>query len=301
MGSRTPGPCLPAPPRTDGCPAEVGVWGRPSGMTGRSCNPRLTGRTKNSGQRNRHPAASSGQSDSDTPSSYPSLVWGLKSPALRTASESQPPGVGSAFPLIPAGEPRSLARRVRCFLECLRPHIFWCRNLGSSTWLEARLTRVFVLVADCVHCCFIWDAALEMAISGPLANCWLPGCPLRGSWPVCPHQWDPRPRRTRTHTCSHTHAHSHRLLHTCTHTHMCTHRPLPSSSTAVRDWASGVSPGAGGWGHRPGADPGPPPPLSCLPPHLTRHLGQRRLLGVAAPVTAEGVTGAHVQCADQSQ
>ena len=55
-----------------------------SAITGCSFNLSLTRCIKNNGQQKRHPATSSSQSDSDTPTSYPLRVTALKNPALRT-------------------------------------------------------------------------------------------------------------------------------------------------------------------------------------------------------------------------
>ena len=92
-------------PRTNRCPAKIGVWVGLSGITGCSFNLSLTICIKNNGQQKQHPATSSSQSDSDTPTSYPSWVFVLKPPQVGYTfstfpPESQPPQVGSTFPLI---------------------------------------------------------------------------------------------------------------------------------------------------------------------------------------------------------
>ena len=75
--------CRPCPEQTDAqlrSGSGVGL----SGITGCSFNLSLTRCNKNNGQQKWHPATSSSQSDSDTPTSYPLQGFALKNPALRT-------------------------------------------------------------------------------------------------------------------------------------------------------------------------------------------------------------------------
>ena len=75
--------CRPHPGQTDAW-LRLGSGVGLSGRTGCSFNLSLTRCIKNNGQQKRHPATSSSQSDSDAPTSYPSRVFALKNPALRT-------------------------------------------------------------------------------------------------------------------------------------------------------------------------------------------------------------------------
>ena len=58
-----------------------------SGITGCSFNLSLKRCIKNNGQQKRHPATSSSQSDSGTPTNYPPWVFALQNPALRTTKQ----------------------------------------------------------------------------------------------------------------------------------------------------------------------------------------------------------------------
>ena len=90
MGNYSLGKCLPgklpADPYSGQTDARLrlGSGVGLSGITGCSFNVSLTRCIKNSGQQKWHPATSSSQSDFDTPTSYPSWVFALKNPALRT-------------------------------------------------------------------------------------------------------------------------------------------------------------------------------------------------------------------------
>ena len=108
--------CRPYPGQTDARLKQGSGVGR-SGITGCSFNLSLTRCIKNNGQQKWHPATSSSQSDSDTTTSYPSRVFALKNPSLRTTKRvltslgwlPNLPWLAPLFLLFPANRPCSLA------------------------------------------------------------------------------------------------------------------------------------------------------------------------------------------------
>ena len=115
--------CRPYPGHIDAC-LRLGSGVGLSVITGYSFNLSLTRCIKNNGQQKWHLATSSSQSDSDTPTSYPSRVFALKNPALRTTYPNLPwlaplsplsptnpslPRLAPLFPLFPTNKPCSLA------------------------------------------------------------------------------------------------------------------------------------------------------------------------------------------------
>ena len=108
-----------------GYPGQTDAWLRLgsgvglSGILGCSCNLSLTRCIKNNGQQ-KWPATSSSQSDSDTPTNYPSRVFTLKNPALRTTERiltslgwlSSLPWLAPLALLFPTNKPCSLAHCV---------------------------------------------------------------------------------------------------------------------------------------------------------------------------------------------
>ena len=97
--------CWPYPGQTD-ARLRLGSGVGLSSITGYNFNLSLTRCIKNNGQQKWHPATSSSQSDSDTPTSYPLRVFALKNPALRTTqwvltSPSWLPNLPRLAPLSP--------------------------------------------------------------------------------------------------------------------------------------------------------------------------------------------------------
>ena len=78
--------CWPYPGQTD-ARLRLGSGVGLSSITEFSFNLSLTRCIKNTGQQERHPATSSSQSDSDTPTSCLSQVFALKNPVLRTTEQ----------------------------------------------------------------------------------------------------------------------------------------------------------------------------------------------------------------------
>ena len=78
--------CWPYPEQTD-ARLRLGSGVGLSSITEFSFNLSLTRCIKNTGQQERHPATSSSQSDSDTPTSCLSQVFALKNPVLRTTEQ----------------------------------------------------------------------------------------------------------------------------------------------------------------------------------------------------------------------
>ena len=87
MGNCSLGKCLPPYPGQTEARLKLGSGVGLSSITGCSFNLSLTRCIKNNGQQKWHPAISSSQSDSDTPTSYTSWVFALKKPALRTTEQ----------------------------------------------------------------------------------------------------------------------------------------------------------------------------------------------------------------------
>ena len=117
--------CRPHPGQTD-ARLRLGSGVGLSSITGCSFNLSLTRCIKSNGQQKQHPATSSSQSDSDTPTSHPSRVFALKNPALRTTERvltslgclPNLPRLVPPSPLFPpANKPCSLAHCMSGFLS----------------------------------------------------------------------------------------------------------------------------------------------------------------------------------------
>ena len=110
--------CRPCPGQTD-ARLRLGSGVGRFGTAGCSFNLSLTRCIKNNGQQ-KWPATSSSQSDSDTPTNYPSRVFTLKNPALRTTERiltslgwlSSLPWLAPLALLFPTNKPCSLAHCV---------------------------------------------------------------------------------------------------------------------------------------------------------------------------------------------